>query len=126
MAMRQITPFVPCSDLQNQIRFYTQILGFTVGFSADNYAFLRCDHIAIRLVEVFKDIDLKAAERQGSFYIDVDDIDALYESIKDKLQTLDSDRVKAPFNQDYGQREFHVFDEDCTLVYFGQAIKAKL
>jgi hypothetical protein len=35
---------------------------------------------------------------------------------------LPDGRVRAPFDQPYGQREFHVLDEDGTLVFFGEAI----
>jgi hypothetical protein len=98
------------------------MLGFTLGFQAENYAFMRRDDIAVRLVEVDATVDLSLPERQGSFYIDVHDIDALYESLKPRLQTLPEGRVRPPFNQDYGQREFHVIDEDCTLIFFGEAV----
>lgn len=124
MRMHQITPFVPCSDLACQIRFYKDVLGFEVGFDADNYAFLRRDDVAVRLVEVDATVDLAHPERQQSFYIDVHDVDALYASLATGLATLPSGRVTAPFNQDYGQREFHVTDEDCTLVFFGEGVKA--
>ncbi len=76
--LKQITPFVPCTTLADQIAFYRDVLGFTVGFQEDNYAFLRRDAVAIRLVEVSADVDLHHPERQGSFYIDVEDVDALY------------------------------------------------
>ena len=122
MKMKQITPFVPCSDLENQISFFRDILGFKVGFQADNYAFLRCDQVAVRLIEVDQRVDLLAPERECSFYIDVDDIDALYAAMEPKLSSLPDGRVRSPFNQQYGQREFHVADEDCTLIFFGQAI----
>lgn len=122
MRMHQITPFVPCSDLDRQIRFYREMLGFEVGFHADNYAFLRRDDVAVRLVGVDADVDLAHPERQQSFYIDVHDIDALYAELAVDIATLPSGRVTAPFNQDYGQREFHVMDEDCTLVFFGEAV----
>ncbi len=123
MQLHQITPFVPCTSLEKQIVFYTDILGFAVGFQADNYAFLYRDSVAIRLLEVDKTIDLRASERQQSFYIDVDGIDELYKSLAPKLEGLPEGRVRAPFDQDYGQREFHVIDEDCTLVFFGQATR---
>ena len=42
--------------------------------------------------------------------------------MKLRLDPLPKGRVRAPFNQDYGQREFHVIDEDCTLIFFGEAI----
>ena len=123
MRLTQITPFVPCTDLEQQIGFYSGILGFELGFKAENYAFLHRDQIAVRLVEVWKDVDLAHPERQGSFYIDVEGIDAVFQDMKPKLDTLPNGRVRAPFNQDYGQREFHVHDEDCTLIFFGEAVR---
>ncbi|MCH9808887.1 MAG: VOC family protein [Alphaproteobacteria bacterium] len=122
MRLHQITPFVPCTKLDDQIAFYSAVLGFSVGFRADNYAFLRRDDVAVRLVEVDADVNLHAPERQQSFYIDVREIDALYASMEPRLKDLPKGRVRAPFNQDYGQREFHVIDEDCTLIFFGQSI----
>lgn len=123
MRLHQITPFVPCSSLDRQVAFYEGVLGFTVGFRAENYAFLRRDDVAVRLVEVHADIDLTVPDREGSFYIDVQDIDALYAALAPQLDTLPQGRVRAPFNQDYGQREFHVIDEDCTLIFFGEGLK---
>ena len=120
MTLKQITPFVPCTSLEAQIRFYRDVLGFTVGFQAENYAFLRQDAVALRLVEVFPDVDLRSPERQGSFYIDVDGVDDLYAALRPALEALPEGRVRAPFDQDYGQREFHVADEDCTLIFFGE------
>ena len=124
MRLYQITPFVPCSDLDRQVAFYEEMLGFKLGFRADNYAFLRHDGVAVRLIEVDADVDLSVPDREGSFYIDVEDIDALYASLAPKLDMLPPGRVRAPFNQEYGQREFHVLDEDCTLVFFGETVKA--
>lgn len=125
MRLHQITPFVPCTKLDKQIAFYRDVLGFKLGFHADNYAFIKRDDVAVRLVEVDADVNLHAAERQQSFYIDVQGIDALYTAIEPQLSTLPSGRVRAPFDQDYGQREFHVIDEDCTLIFFGEAIANK-
>jgi len=122
MYMKQITPFVPCTSLNDQICFYQNILGFSVGFQADNYAFLHRDGVALRLVEVDPKVDLSNAERQGSFYIDVEGIDDLYAAMESSFKTLPAQRVRGPFNQSYGQREFHVADEDCTLVFFGEAV----
>ena len=122
MRLNQITPFVPCTSLEAQLEFYVDVLGFEVGFQAENYAFLRRDAVAIRLVEVWEGVDLTHPEREGSFYVDVDGIDDLYATLKPALDTLPPERVRAPFNQDYGQREFHVADADCTLVFFGEAL----
>lgn len=122
MHLYQITPFVPCSDLETQIAFYVDRLGFTLGFQADNYAFLRRDAVAIRLIGVESGVDLTAPERETSFYIDVTDLDAVYKEMAPRLADLPAGRVRAPFDQPYGQREFHVIDEDCTLIFFGEAV----
>ncbi|MEP1355115.1 MAG: VOC family protein [Tateyamaria sp.] len=120
--LTQVTPFVPCTSLQQQIGFYRDILGFSVGFQAENYAFVRRDDVALRLVEVWETVNLSHPEREGSFYVDVVGLDDLFALMKPKLDTLPEGRVRRPFDQDYGQREFHVKDEDCTLIFFGEAL----
>lgn len=122
MRLKQLTPFVPCTVLARQIAFYRGVLGFTLGFEAENYAFLHRDGAAVRLVQVDADVDLTHPEREGSFYIDVDGIDELYAQLEPRLRQLPKGRVRAPFDQPYGQREFHVADEDCTLVFFGESV----
>lgn len=123
MRLTQITPFVPCTSLDRQIAFYRDVLGFRVGYQADNYAFLRRDAVAVRLLEVDRDVDLSHPEREGSFYVDVEGLDALYADMKPALDRLAEGRVRPPFDQAYGQREFHVADEDCTLVFFGEPVR---
>lgn len=122
MRLKQITPFVPCSDLDKQIAFYRDVLGFSLGYQAENYAFLHRDNAAIRLLEVSKSVDLSSPDRETSFYIDVEGLDGLYAQLAPKLAKLPPSRVRAPFDQPYGQREFHVIDEDCTLIFFGEPI----
>jgi len=124
MRLTQVTPFIPCTSLDKQVAFYRDRLGFTVGFLTEGiYAFLRRDDVAVRLVQVSDTVDLHHPERQGSFYIDVQDIDALWAEMQPQLDGLPEGRVREPFDQDYGQREFHVADEDCTLIFFGEAVR---
>lgn len=121
--LTQITPFVCVSDMQKSLDFFCNTLGFTLGFQADGYAFIRRDAAAIRLLEVGAEIDLHDPKREQSCYIDVEGVDELYQSLKPELDKLPAGRVRAPFNQDYGQREFHVIDEDALLIFFGEAIR---
>ncbi|MEX0319094.1 MAG: bleomycin resistance protein [Ruegeria sp.] len=120
--MTQITPFVLCSSLDRQIEFYRDRLGFALGFRADNYAFLRRDSVAVRLLECPPRDDGRPLGDDQSFYIDVKGIDALFESLKPGLDDLPEGRVRPPFDQPYMQREFHVLDEDGTLVFFGEGV----
>ena len=122
MPLNQITPFVPCTSLAKQIDFYRDVLGFSVGARLDNYAYLSRDTVSVRLVKGDADVDLTHPERQVSFYIDVTDLDKVYETMQPELANLPEGRVRAPFDQAYGHREFHVADEDCTFILFGEAI----
>ena len=119
-AIRQITPFAMCADLGAGIAFL-EGLGFTCTFRGTHpgYAFLRCDGGAIRLLET--DADLDDERRQQMVYVDVDDADALWDARKAFVQTLPETHRRAPFDQPYGQREFHVIHGP-TLYLFGHGI----
>ncbi len=121
----QLTPFVLCSSLQNQIDFYCDRLGFSCGFRQDNYAFLSRGPVAIRLLECPPRDDGKLLGEEQSFYIDVEGVDALYDSLRSGLEDLPDGRVRPPFDQPYQQREFHVIDEDGTLIFFGDDIRPR-
>ncbi|MEO1544758.1 MAG: VOC family protein [Pseudomonadota bacterium] len=120
--MARITPMVPVTDIKKSINFFETVLGFETTYQQDNYAFMRRDNIAIRLLEAGKGVDLSDPRRQIACYIDVYGLDDLYAELKPKLDKLPKGRVRAPFNQDYGQREFHVIDEDALLIFFGEPI----
>ena len=120
----QITPFIPVADMERAINFYKTCLGFGhTHRMEDNYAFMRRDDVAIRLLKADPDVDLHAPEREKMIYIDVKDVDGLYSSLQPALADLPEGRVRAPFDQEYGQREFHIIDEDCTLILFGEGIR---
>lgn len=121
----QLTPFVLCASLDAQIEFYCGRLGFECNFKQDNYAFLKRGAIAIRLLECPPREDGKPLGDNQSYYIDVEGIDALYDSLKDQLSDLPAGRVRPPFDQPYLQREFHVIDEDGTLIFFGEDIRPR-
>lgn len=120
--VQAVTPFVLCSNLDAQLAFYTRCLGFELRFRAQNYAYLRHGGAALRLLECPPNADGTPLGQNQSFYIDVVDVDALYDQLRSALAMLPEDRVRAPFDQPYGQREFHVIDEDGALVFFGMGI----
>ena len=120
----QVTPFVRCASLAGARAFYCAVLGFESRFQAANNAYLKRDAVALRLIECPPDPDGRALGAEQSFYIDVEDVDALYEGMRAGLDALPSHRVRAPFDQAYGQREFHVLDEDGALVFFGAPVAA--
>ena len=84
----------------------------------EGYAYIVRDDIALRLLQ---SPEGQAAGEQ-SCYICVDNLDALFEQMKPALDKLPKGRVRAPFDQPYGQREFHVIDEDSMLIFFGEPV----
>ena len=111
-----ITPIIPVNDLGRALNFYTKRLGFTVQASDEGYAYIVRDEIALRLLTASDD----HPKGEQACYICVENIDGLFDQMKVALEGLPEGRLKAPFNQPYGQREFHVIDEDSVLIFFGE------
>jgi len=122
IAVHTITPFILVPDLDDGIAFY-EGLGFSCTFRDDDpgYAFLRAEGGGLRLLETDRP-EAAAAAREHMVYIDVPCVDTLWDRIRPFLSTLPEGRVRAPFDQSYGQRELHAIDPGGTLVLFGQAI----
>lgn len=120
--LKQITPIVPVANMERAIAFFQTSLGFAVTVKMDGYAYLTRDSIAIRLIQAAPGTDTHDPKRQQACYIDVEGLDSLYAELKPNLDQLPPGRVRAPFNQTYGQREFHVIDEDSLLIFFGESI----
>jgi len=114
--LKQITPLVPVVDVLKSVEFFEKVLGFQAIQQSDIYAYIQRDNVAIRLQKAGEDVGEQAC------YIDVTGVDALYTELKPALDKLPAGQVRAPFNQAYGQREFHVIDLDSLLIFFGESI----
>jgi catechol 2,3-dioxygenase-like lactoylglutathione lyase family enzyme len=122
--MTQITPFLHCTDLDAEIAFFRDVLGFEVTHQSTDpdYAFMRRDQVALRLINAGADVAMVNGDAPHMVYIDVEDIDALYAELKPALDRLPEGRVWPLQDRVYGQREFHVRDEGPYLIMFGQGI----
>jgi catechol 2,3-dioxygenase-like lactoylglutathione lyase family enzyme len=105
-------------DIDGAIAFYEGTLGFNCTFRMENYAFLRRKGGALRLIAVAADCDIG----EQMIYLDCEDPDGVYTQMKPQLDLLPADRVRAPFDQPYGMREFHVKGPDNFLLLFGADI----
>lgn len=120
MRCLSVTPLVPVANMQRAIDFYQDVLGFrTIVHTPDTHAYLQRDRIGVRLIKAGPGVDLASRDMQLACYVDVDDVDALWAELSPALDGLPEGRVRAPFDQPYGQREFHVIDEDAMLIFFG-------
>ena len=109
-----LSPMIPSFNLGETGRFFRDVLGFSAMMDIPAYAIYAKDNLTIHLLPAGKDIG------QMEFYLQVDDVDALWESIKGKL---DGVKFKAPFDQEYGMREFHIgIPHTQTLLFVGQEL----
>lgn len=115
--LQQITPFLRVPDIEEAIAFFRDTLGFNVSFRAGEYAFVRRDNAAFRMIE---DARLPPrGEGRYTVYVDVDDVDALYAELKSRLDRLPPDSVSPPTDQEYGQRDLTVVGPDGDIIAFG-------
>jgi len=113
---------VPVRDIARTMDFYGDVLGFERRFVSDNGSFAIVVHgdAAIHFVACDDDEALKATANNISIYLWVRHVDLLYAELKAKLDLLEQGRVRVPFTQPYGMREFHVKDPDGCLLFFGE------
>jgi hypothetical protein len=110
-----LSPMVPSFNIKGTASFFTGLLEFKIARDDGNYSIVYKNDLTVHILRAGKDIG------QMEFYLEVDDVDAVWSSIKDKLDGL---KVKAPFNQDYGMREIHIgVPHTNTLLFIGQEIK---
>jgi uncharacterized glyoxalase superfamily protein PhnB len=128
MKLQKLTPILWTKNLQETIEFYEKILGFSRLYQDDRFAALKRDSIEIMFIipedESEGSKDPKSKEDfflkphfTGSIYVDTDNVDELWEQIKDKV------KVKYPVgNQPWLVRDFSIFDNNGYEVVFGQDI----
>ena len=115
----QLTPFVFTRDLDTSVAFYNS-LGFAPAFVGRDPGNAYCEGhgVALRILQISPEADLG----EQMIYIDVNEIDDFYETLRPVLDALPEGRVRPPFDQPYGQREFHVKDPDRCLLLYGSTI----
>lgn len=120
-----IAPIIPVTDVRAATAFFCGTLGF--GKRNDDgrggWALIARGEAGIQFIAAGPDYDPGNPACQTSAYIWVDGVDALWDEIRDKLATHPPERVRPPFDQEYGMREFHVSWE-AFLVFFGEEIKS--
>lgn len=108
------------SDLYGTVDFYTTILGFTCERYNENWgwATLVRDNIGIMLSIPNEHTPFNKPTFTGSIYINTDDVDELWEKLKDKV------KVFYPIEDfEYRMREFAICDNNGYVIQFGQAIQ---
>lgn len=119
MTFKTLTPILYTSDLPATIGFYTNFLGFTIhaGDADTGWASLRRDQVEIMLSLPNAHIPFDKAIFTGSFYINTDQVDELWDSLKERTRI-----VYDLQDFDYGMREFAIYDNNGYVIQFGQPL----
>jgi hypothetical protein len=111
---KYLSPMIPSFNIEKTVSFFTDLLDFKIGRDDKTYFILYKDNLTVHIQRAGSDIG------EMSFYLNVDDIEKVWSSIKDKLGDM---KVRAPFDREYGMREIHIIiPETKTLMFIGQEI----
>jgi len=109
-----LSPMIPSFNLSETSGFFKDTLGFSTVMENEAYIICQKDNLTIHILPAGQDIG------QMEFYLEVDNVDDLWSSIKDKLSGL---KFKEPFHQGYGMREIHIcIPHTNTLLFIGQRL----
>jgi hypothetical protein len=104
---------IPSYNLEKTVAFFVDLLDFQIGRDDKTYFILYKDNLTLHIQRA-GDIG------EMSFYLNVDDIEKVWQGMKDKLGDM---KVREPFDREYGMREIHVIvPETKTLMFIGQEI----
>lgn len=117
MKLHSLRPLLRTGRLDETIDFYTKVLHFTLAARNDEWgwASLHKDEVEIMLATPNAHIPFTKPEFTGSLYFNTDDIDLLWENIKDKATVCYDIQ-----NFEWGMREFAIYDNNGYLLQFGQ------
>jgi uncharacterized glyoxalase superfamily protein PhnB len=101
-------------DVEEAIRYYTDVLGFTVDFRYNDLAGMEYNTVMIYLSGPKQ--GLKKAVGEGSVYIFCDEVDDYYQSVSGKGAKTEITLDDRP----YGMRDFAVSDLDGNSLTFGR------
>jgi uncharacterized glyoxalase superfamily protein PhnB len=117
MGLKGPVPVLYVTDMEQSICFYSDVLGFHCASRLAGWACLERDRAEIMLSLPNEHLPFEKPLFTGSFYFHVEEVDALWERLRDKVT------VVYPIEHlDYGMREFAIRDVNGYILQFGQEI----
>ena len=122
MKLTSLRPVLWTDKLDETIRFYTEVLGFTVAEKNENWgwASLFKDDVEIMLALPNEHTPFDNLNFTGSFYFNTTDVAALWQTIKNKAKVCYEIE-----DFEWEMREFAIYDNNGYILQFGQPISAK-
>jgi catechol 2,3-dioxygenase-like lactoylglutathione lyase family enzyme len=119
MKLTALRPMIYTDQMEETIEFYTGTLGFSLAGKNDEWgwASLYKDSVSIMLAKPNEHETFEKPAFTGSFYFNTDQVDALWELLKNKAKVC-----YAIENFEWEMREFGVYDNNGYLLQFGQDV----
>jgi catechol 2,3-dioxygenase-like lactoylglutathione lyase family enzyme len=133
MNWSKMVPELTVFDFEKSLKFYTEVLGFSVMFARDGFVYLEQESVQIMLEQYSEDIwltgKLEAPLGRGiNFQMEFENIEPIYQRLKaiDYAFFRESKDVWRKTGEvQSGQREFLIQDYDGYLLRFCQYLGEK-
>jgi uncharacterized glyoxalase superfamily protein PhnB len=118
MRMKSLKPVLYVADIDAAIRFYEDVLGFECTHRIAGWASLLNYDVELMISLPNAHLPFEKPAFTGSFYFNPDDVDALWDKLKDKVT------IVYPIEDfSYGMREFAIRDNNGYCLQFGSEIE---
>jgi uncharacterized glyoxalase superfamily protein PhnB len=119
VTFRRLTPMLRTPDLSGTLAFYRDVLGFDIASGAleQGWLALHRDSAELMLSGLNDHEGDTAPGFTGSLYLEVADVDALWDTVRDRARICYTPETFA-----YGMREFAVYDNNGCLLQFGTPV----
>lgn len=123
MRFTGLSPVLYTHDIPGSVTFYRDVLGFVVDsfIEGKGWASVSRDDVTVMFSVPNEHVAFIGPTFTGSFYIDVDDVDAMWEKVRNKAR-----ECYLIDNFNYGMREFAIYDNNGYLLRFGSEIPSTL
>lgn len=117
MALRSLTPMLQTSDMDRTVAWYLETLDFRcVRRVGNDWCHLERDGVSLMFMQ---NAHVGAPHATATQYIHVDDVDAVWDTLKHRVPT-----EWGPEVMPYGMREFAIKDPDGYYLSFGEPLVA--
>lgn len=114
-----ITPILWTNSFEETILFYTQVLGFNLNEKNAEWqwASIKKDHISLMISRPNEHAKFKKICFSGSFYFNVNDVDNLWNDVKQKAEICYGIETF-----EWEMREFAIYDNNGYILQFGENV----
>ena len=115
MNFRQIKPIISSKQIKETIAYYPNMLGFTCRAYREEWgwAAMQRDDVEVILAYPNQHYSFEKPNFTGSFYIETEEVDFLWEELKNKVNILNPLEIL-----DQGMREFAIPDNNGYILQF--------